>query len=72
MQKRKHSLIESITNTAIGFIISLLVQLVIYPILNIPVSIGQNIIITIVFTVVSILRGYFVRRIFNRKEKPLE
>jgi len=68
MQTKKHSLIESITNTAIGFIISLLVQLILYPAMNIDVRFEQNIIITIVFTSVSIARGYVVRRVFNRKK----
>lgn len=67
MQKRKQSLIESITNTLIGFIVSLSVQLTIYPILGIDVKFHQNVIITIVFTTVSIIRGYMVRRFFNRK-----
>ncbi len=66
MQTKKKSLIESITNTVIGFIIALTVQLIIYPIMNIEVRISQNLIITSVFTLVSILRGYIIRRIFNK------
>lgn len=68
MQTKKYSLIESITNTFAGFIISFIIQLAIYPIMGIPVKFSQNIIITIVFTVASILRGYFIRRIFNKKK----
>ena len=67
MQSKKHSFIESLLNTVVGFLISLLVQLLIYPILNIPVTIFQNIIITSVFTIVSIIRGYIIRRYFNSK-----
>ena len=66
MQSKRNSVIESITNTMSGFIVSLVVQLAIYPALNIEVSINENIIITTVFTVISILRGYLVRRLFNR------
>ncbi len=66
MQKKKHSLIEATTGTLIGLLTSFLIQLVIYPFLDIPVSIGQNIIITAVFFLASILRGYFVRRLFNK------
>lgn len=65
-QTKKHSLIESTIQTLIGLITSILVQLILYPILNIPVTLKQNIIITIVFFVVSILRGYLVRRFFNK------
>ena len=66
MQKKRHSLIEAIINTLAGFIVSLLIQLVIYPLMDIPVRFEQNLIITSVFTLASILRGYVIRRIFNR------
>ena len=68
MQTKKRSLFESVINTVIGLITSFIIQLVIYPLLNIPVSFGQNIIITSVFFIVSILRGYLVRRLFNKQE----
>ena len=64
-QKKTKSLIESITNTVIGLISSFIIQLIIYPTLKIEVSISQNIIITLVFCIVSILRGYLIRRFFN-------
>lgn len=67
MQTKKHSLIESVTNTVIGLVTSFLIQIIIYPLLNIPVSLGQNIIITLVFFMASILRGYLIRRFFNKK-----
>lgn len=69
MQKPKHSLIEAITNTATGFIVAFLIQIIIYPILDIPVRFHQNLIITTVFTIVSILRSYIIRRIFNAVNK---
>ena len=65
-QKKKHSLIETISGTVIGLVTSFIIQLFLYPILDIPVRLEQNIIITIVFFVVSILRGYLVRRLFNK------
>lgn len=73
MQSKRFSLIESITNTLTGFLVSLLIQVIIYPVLGIPVTIEQNILITSVFTVASILRGYVIRRIFNSfRTKPLQ
>jgi len=65
MQTKKKSLIEAVSNTIIGLGTSFLIQLIIYPVLNIPVSIGQNIIITAVFFIVSIIRSYLIRRLFN-------
>jgi hypothetical protein len=66
MQSKKFSLIESVTNTIVGFMVSLLIQLAIYPLLKIPVTITQNLLITSIFTIASILRGYILRRIFNK------
>lgn len=66
MQNKKHSIIESITQTIIGLGTSIMIQVVLYPIMDIPVSFEQNLIITAVFFVVSIIRGYVVRRAFNR------
>jgi hypothetical protein len=68
MQTKKISLIESVTNTIAGFIVSLCIQLIIYPLMDIPVRFDQNLLITSVFTIVSIGRGYAIRRIFNRKK----
>ena len=66
MQSKKHSIFETITNIVIGLIISFLIQLWIYPLLKIPVTIKQNLIITFIFFVASFIRGYVIRRIFNK------
>lgn len=65
-QSKKHSAIESITNVIIGLITSFLIQLVLYPLLDIPVNFSQNVIITLVFFVSSFIRGYLIRRFFNK------
>ena len=64
-QSKKNSLIESITNVVVGLVISFFIQLIIYPALNIKVSINQNLFITMVFFMASFFRGYVIRRIFN-------
>lgn len=69
MQTIKNSILESITNVVAGLLTSFLIQLVIYPMLNILVSINQNIIITTVFFVASFIRGFVIRRIFNQLRK---
>ena len=65
-QSKKNSAIESFFNVIIGLIISFIIQLIIYPVMKIEVSINQNLIITFVFFVASFLRGYFIRRLFNK------
>ena len=74
MQTKKQSFIESITNTAVGFVISFASTFLIFPLVGISSSAGKNIIITLFFTTISILRGYFIRRWFNKnitKQKPV-
>lgn len=65
-QTKKQSSIESLVNTVIGLITSFLIQIWIYPFLGIEVNLNQNLFITFIFFVASFLRGYLVRRMFNR------
>jgi len=67
MQTKKHSIIESIVQTIIGLATSVLIQVILYPMMGIPVTFSQNLIITSVFFIVSIIRGYLVRRWFAIK-----
>jgi len=65
-QTKRKSLIESVVQTIIGLGTSILIQVILYPLMGIPVTFSQNLIITLVFFTVSIIRGYFVRRIFDK------
>ena len=65
MQTKKESLIESLTSTTIGIIIGIVLNLTILPIFGYPVSLSDSLWISVVFTAVSIIRGYVVRRWFN-------
>lgn len=64
-QRKRWSLFETIASTAIGFTVTFLAQFIIYPIFSIETSAGTNFALASFFTIVSILRGYFVRRLFN-------
>ena len=65
-QSRTHSIIESFAGTAIGFVVSVAASLVVYPLHGHAFSLGEVTSITLIFTVLSIVRGYCVRRLFNR------
>lgn len=54
-------------NTAIGFVVTLGLAPIVYPLFGHGFTMSQNLGITAIFTVVSILRGYVVRRWFNAK-----
>jgi hypothetical protein len=66
MQSRRASLIESMTNIAIGFVVSMLVwMLIVAPLYGLPNDAKTNFTITAIFTVTSIIRSYMLRRVFN-------
>ena len=65
-QTKRKSLVESVIQTIIGLGTSILIQVILYPMMGIPVTFSQNLVITLVFFTVSIVRGYFVRRIFDK------
>ena len=65
-QTRLGSLIETVANTAIGFGIAMLTNHIVMPAFGHALSVRDNFWITCVFTVVSLVRGYMIRRIFTR------
>lgn len=65
MQTKKMSLIETVLSVLIGYIVALLSQIVVFPLFDIEVSLIDNLLIGLLFTVISIIRGYYVRRLFN-------
>jgi membrane protein implicated in regulation of membrane protease activity len=68
MQSRTSSLIEACLNTASGFILSFVVWHFVAIAYGIPMSFDTNLQITGIFTVVSIVRSYLWRRLFNKRE----
>jgi hypothetical protein len=66
-QTKKQSFTESVTNTAIGFIVSLASSFVLFPLVGFKTNAGINIVVTLYFTAISIIRSYVIRRYFNKK-----
>jgi len=67
MQSRLSSFIESMVNVLIGYFVSLLVQLVVYPLYGATFTFSQNIQIGLIFMAVAIVRSYVIRRWFNAR-----
>jgi len=64
-QSRAMSATETIASTAIGFIVAMLAQKIILPLFGLHASNSDHFWIAVLFTFVSIVRGYCVRRLFN-------
>ena len=65
MQSRWMSLVESATNIVVGFGLAVLTQVLVFPLFGLSVSLSENLGIGAVFTVVSLVRSFALRRIFN-------
>ena len=68
-QTQRMSLVESIANTGAGFLVSLLIQISLFSIMGIETTTGQNLTMSGVFTLASLVRGYVMRRLFLHWEE---
>ena len=68
-QSKFHSFIEACTTVGSGMIVALAIQLFIFPLYDIRITMFENIQLVIIFTTTSLLRVYIVRRFFNRSKK---
>lgn len=66
MQSKGHSLLEAVLNTSIGYVIAILTQVAVFPLFGIHIPLEQDLLIGLIFTVVSLVRSYALRRLFNR------
>lgn len=66
-QTRLGSLIEAIYNVLIGFTINFAANFLILPLVGFHISVGQNLFIGVLYTLVSVARSYVIRRWFNAR-----
>lgn len=65
MQTRTQSMTETVASVLIGYVVALASQLFIFPMFGVHLPITDNLLIGAWFTVISVVRGYAVRRYFN-------
>jgi len=65
MQSRWMSLAEAVTNVLAGYGVAVLTQLAVFPLFGLQASLTENLFIGAVFTVVSLVRSFLLRRLFN-------
>jgi len=65
MQQKRHSAMESVVNVLAGYGVAIASQVLIFPWFGIHVSIRTNLWIGAWFTLISLVRSYFLRRIFT-------
>ncbi|HER26855.1 MAG TPA: hypothetical protein ENI69_07075 [Rhodospirillales bacterium] len=64
-QSKRMSLLESLINVAVGYGVAVSAQIMIFPLFGINVALSDNLAIGAVFTAISIMRSYTLRRLFE-------
>lgn len=64
-QSRLESLVEVVLGTLIGLVVSLVAQRMVFPLFGWSPPMSANLAIAAIFTVISVARGYLMRRFFN-------
>lgn len=65
-QSKTQSFIESLLNIGVGYVIAVSAQMIIFPMFGMIVPLADNLLIGLMFTVVSLVRSYYLRRLFNK------
>ena len=64
-QSRLMSLVESFANVIVGYGVAVVTQILIFPLFGLNTTLAQNLKMGAVFTVVSIVRSFALRRLFE-------
>ena len=72
MQSKRESMVETLTNVSIGWFISFIANMLVLPLFGYNINLTDGLLISIIFTIISIVRSYVVRRWFNSKERKYD
>ena len=68
-QSRLMSLVEALTNVVVGYGVAVGTQVLVFPLFGLDATLSQSLGIGAVFTLVSLARGYLLRRAFEVARK---
>jgi len=64
-QTRAMSLVEASANVAVGYGVAVVTQILVFSLFGLTTTIAENMAMGAIFTVVSILRSFTLRRVFE-------
>ena len=64
-QSRRMSLLEAATNVVVGYAVAVASQVMVFPWFGLHPSLGENLAIGALFTGISLVRSYALRRLFE-------
>ena len=67
MQSRWMSLVESVANVLVGYIVAVTTKYLVFPLFGLHATLSQNLVIGLIFTGVSLVRSYLLRRAFEAR-----
>jgi hypothetical protein len=65
MQPRWLSFVEAVTNIVVGYGLAVLTQIIVFPLFGLHASLGENFLLAALFTCISLIRSFAIRRLFN-------
>ena len=65
MQSRWMSFAEALTNILVGYGLAVLTQMAVFPLFGLQVALRETFLLGLIFTLVSLIRSYTLRRMFN-------
>ena len=70
-QSRAMSLVEALTNVAVGYGIALATQIIVFRLFGLHATLAENMTMGAIFTLVSLVRSYSLRRVFEKIRTPI-
>ena len=67
MQSRWMSLVKSVANVLVGYIVAVVTQVLVFPLFGWRATLSENLTIGLIFTGVSLVRSYLLRRAFEAR-----
>ena len=65
MQSYSMSFVEAVTNIVVGYALAVLTQIIMFPLFGLHASLGENFLLASLFSGISLIRSYILRRVFN-------
>ena len=65
MQSKRMSMIESVSNVLVGYLVAVWSQIIIFPMFGVNIAVRDNFMMGLWFTGISLIRSYSLRRVFN-------
>ena len=71
MQTKKQSLIETLTSVFVGWLIGVILNLTVLPLFDYNITVVDSLLVSLIFTVISVVRGYLIRRFLIQRRESM-